>query len=61
MTIEKARKILGNFAQSLSNEEIQEIIDCFHGVIEAGIRQFERKHKMDPGENLSNRKDQKQL
>lgn len=47
MTVEKARKILGNSAKNLTNEEIQAIIDCFNGVIEVGLRQFEKRYKVE--------------
>ena len=47
MTIDKARKILGETAKTLSNEEVQAIIDCFNALIEVGLRQFERKYKVE--------------
>lgn len=47
MTIEKARKILGETAKTLSNDEVQAIIDCFNALIEVGLRQFERKYKVE--------------
>jgi len=46
MTIESAREILGNISKKMSDREIQEIIDCFSGIIEVGLRHFERKYKL---------------
>lgn len=46
MTVEKARKILGDYAVPLSDNDILENIDCFNAIIEVGFRQFERKHKI---------------
>ena len=46
MTIEKARKILGKTADTLSDVDIQAIIDNFCMIIEVGLRQFERKYKV---------------
>ncbi len=37
-----ARKILENEGVSMSNEQIQSIIDCFEGIIEVGLQQFEQ-------------------
>jgi ABC-type transporter MlaC component len=48
MTIEKARKILGESAKTLTDKEVEEIIACFNALIEVGIRQFERKHRNNP-------------
>ena len=47
MTIEKARKILGKTADTLSDVDIQAIIDNFCMIIEVGLRQFERKYKVE--------------
>ncbi len=47
MTIENARKLLGESVKKLKDEEIQEIIDCFSGIIEVGLLHFERKYKLD--------------
>ncbi len=46
MTIEKAKKILGDFGKTLSDKDIEGIIICFNMVIEVGLRQFERKYKV---------------
>lgn len=54
MTIEKARKLLGETAKTLSDKDIQAIIDCFNAIIEVGLRQFERKHKVEVSINKSN-------
>jgi len=59
MTIEKARKILGESAKTLTDEEVEEIIACFNALIEVGIRQFERKHKVEVSINKSKSSDQK--
>lgn len=48
MTVEKARDILGEFARNLSDPEIQAVIDSFNGIIEVGLRQFERKYNVEP-------------
>lgn len=45
MTIEKARKILGKYGVSLSDNDVQAIIDNFNVIIEVGIRQFEKRFK----------------
>lgn len=59
MTIEKARKILGDYAKNLSDQEIEEIMACFNALIEVGIRQFERKHKVEVSGNKSKKTEQK--
>ncbi len=59
MTIEKARKILGESAKTLTDEEVEEIIACFNALIEVGIRQFERKYKVEVSINKSKSSDQK--
>lgn len=46
MIVDKARNILGDVAKNLSESEIQAIIDCFNGIIEVGLRQFERQYKI---------------
>lgn len=46
MTVEKAKNILGKYSQSLTDTEIQSIIDCFNGLIEVGLRQFERSQQI---------------
>ncbi|MDP2637794.1 MAG: hypothetical protein Q8P26_01920 [Candidatus Levybacteria bacterium] len=53
MTVEKARKILGSYAVSLSDDDILENIDCLNAIIEVGFRQFERKHKVHVDTNRS--------
>lgn len=45
MTIQRAREILGEYGTKLTNEQIQEVMDCFELVIEVGFQQFEDKYK----------------
>ncbi len=59
MTIEKARKILGDYAKNLSDHEIEEIMACFNALIEVGIRQFERKYKVEVSGNKSKKTEPK--
>lgn len=42
MTVIQARKILDVLAVNLTDEQIQEIIDCFSGLIEVGFQIFEK-------------------
>lgn len=44
MTITKARKVLGDLAVTISDNEIQEIIACFNQIIEVGFQLFETKY-----------------
>lgn len=44
MTIVKAREILGSLAETLSDEQVQAIIDNFSGIIEIGFQLFERNN-----------------
>lgn len=53
MTTEKARKILGEYAKALSDQEIDDVIACFNALIEVGLRQFERKYKVEVSINKS--------
>jgi len=45
MTIQRAREILGEYGTKLTDEQIQEVMDCFELVIEVGFQQFEDKYK----------------
>ena len=56
MTVDKARNILGDVAKNLSENEVQAIIDCFNGIIEVGLRQFERQYKVKSINKLGNDK-----
>ena len=56
MTIQRARELLGEEVKNLSESEIQAIIDCFNGIIEVGLRQFERQYKVKSINKLSNDK-----
>lgn len=56
MTVDKARNILGDVAKNLSENEVQAIIDCFNGLIEVGLRQFERQYKVKSINKLGNDK-----
>ena len=44
MTIEKAKKLLGINALSLSDKQIENIIDCFSAIIEVGIQQYAQQY-----------------
>jgi len=61
MTTEKARKLLGDYAKSLSDQEVDDIIACFNALIEVGLRQFERKYKVEVSINKSKKLDQESL
>lgn len=56
MTIKKAREILGEYAKGKSDQEIEEMVLCFNALIEVGIRQFEREHKVEVNINKSKKK-----
>lgn len=47
MTTDKARKILGEYAFSMSESQIQELIDCFNQIIEVGFQLFEKEHNQN--------------
>lgn len=47
MTTEKARTILGKYAQVLSDKDVQLIIDTFNGLIEVGFRHFEKNRQIE--------------
>ncbi|EKE12879.1 MAG: hypothetical protein ACD_13C00134G0040 [uncultured bacterium] len=47
MTIEKARKILGECADSLSDQRLLEIITSFNQIIEVGFQLFETKYNQN--------------
>lgn len=61
MTTEKARKLLGDYARNLSDQEVEDIIACFNALIEVGLRQFERKYKVEVSINKSKKLDQESL
>lgn len=42
MTVANARKILGHLAETMTNDQIQTIIDSFSGIIEIGFQLFEK-------------------
>ena len=46
MTVDKAKKILGNVALGLSDKQIQDILDCFNVIIEVGIQQYVQKYQL---------------
>lgn len=46
MTVQQARKILGEYAKRLSDNDIQGIIESFNSLIEVGFRQFERTQQV---------------
>ncbi|HWA51852.1 MAG TPA: hypothetical protein VG895_02270 [Patescibacteria group bacterium] len=46
MTIASAKKFLGELAKNMPDEEIQSLINTFNGIIEVGLRHFERKYKV---------------
>lgn len=56
MTVQVARNILGDYGKSLKDEHIQSIIDSFNGIIEVGLRQFEKCYKVELG--LDEKKEQ---
>ena len=56
MTIEKARAILKDYAKTLTDQQIQSIIDTFNAIIEVGFKQFERKHSIEVSISKSNEK-----
>ena len=47
MSIEKAKQILGDYGQDLSNEKIGAIIECFNALIEVGFQQLERMYEQE--------------
>ncbi|MFH1408181.1 MAG: hypothetical protein ABIG91_04090 [Patescibacteria group bacterium] len=47
MTIDKARKILGKYAFSMSESQIQELIDSFNQLIEVGFQLFEKEYNQN--------------
>ncbi len=61
MTTEKARKLLGDYANNLSDQEVEDIISCFNALIEVGLRQFERKYKVEVSINKSKKLNQESL
>lgn len=45
MTLDKARKIMGSLAESMTDEQIQAILDCFSSLIEVGFQSFEESRE----------------
>ncbi len=45
MTLDKARKIMGTMAESMTDEQIQAILDCFSSLIEVGFQSFEKSRQ----------------
>jgi ABC-type transporter MlaC component len=43
MTIERARKILGEYEKTLTDEQLSAIIECFDALIEVGFQQYEQQ------------------
>jgi len=48
MTLDKARKILGEFGDKLTEQELQMILDCLAILIEAGFQVFEKLSVSSP-------------
>ena len=44
MTITKARKTLGDLAVTMSDEQIQALIDSFVVIIDVGFQSFDKKN-----------------
>jgi len=47
MTTDKARKLLGEYASSMSESQIQELIDSFNQLIEVGFQLFEKEYNQN--------------
>jgi hypothetical protein len=41
MTISQSRAIIGETAIEYTDKDLQSIIDCFNGIIEVGMQQFD--------------------